>query len=174
MTPEQIARNRAVQAELYGQPLSDLFRHLADALQLNQAGLAHVLGLSQPMLSQLISAQRVKIGNPAVLQRVQSLGDLAGEAPELKPADLRRRIADVANATGGWSSTSQPVLRTDARHVVRAIQALLRSTASAAELQAAARRLEDAHPGVAEFLRVYGTGHVDAAAEHYARIQGLR
>ena len=41
--------------------------------------LAGVLGLSAPMLSQLISAQRIKIGNPAVYERLVMLEERRGE-----------------------------------------------------------------------------------------------
>ena len=70
---EATARARELQRNWYGEPLGALFRKLIDDLGLNQARLAGVLGLSAPMLSQLMSGQRAKIGNPAVVQRVQAL-----------------------------------------------------------------------------------------------------
>ncbi len=76
---EATARARELQRNWYGEPLGALFRKLIEDLGLNQARLAGVLGLSAPMLSQLMSGQRAKIGNPAVVQRVQLLQDLAGQ-----------------------------------------------------------------------------------------------
>ncbi|GAA4953472.1 hypothetical protein GCM10023238_19920 [Streptomyces heliomycini] len=79
---EATARARELQRNWYGEPLGALFRRLIDDLGLNQARLAGVLGLSAPMLSQLMSGQRAKIGNPAVVQRVQLLQDLAGQVAD--------------------------------------------------------------------------------------------
>jgi transcriptional regulator with XRE-family HTH domain len=174
MGPEQIARNRTLQAELYGEPLGELFRHLADQLGLNQSRLSEVVGLSKPMLSQLMSAQRVKIGNPAVLQRIQALGELAHEvsAVDLEPPVLQQRLAEVAAGSGGWSRTTQSAPR-EPQGAVRTLQAVLRATASAAELLSAAERLETTHPGIAELLRVYGAGRTNEAVAHYRRIEHL-
>ena len=55
------------QRALYGEPLADTAARVMGALGLTQARLAQVLQISAPMMSQLISAQRVKIGNPAVV-----------------------------------------------------------------------------------------------------------
>lgn len=79
---EATARARELQRSWYGEPLGALFRRLIDDLGLNQARLAAVLGLSAPMLSQLMSGQRAKIGNPAVVQRVQALQELASQVAD--------------------------------------------------------------------------------------------
>src|SRR4051812_50089730 len=92
---EATARARELQRNWYGEPLGALFRKLIDDLGLNQARLAGVLGLSAPMLSQLMSGQRAKIGNPAVVQRVQLLQDLAGQV-----AGGRGRAAGGAGRRG--------------------------------------------------------------------------
>src|SRR3954452_22198394 len=76
---EATARARDLQRTWYGEPLGALFRKLIDDLGLNQARLAGVLGLSAPMLSQLMSGQRAKIGNPAVVQRLHALRGLGPE-----------------------------------------------------------------------------------------------
>lgn len=97
---EATARARELQRSWYGEPLGALFRRLIDDLGLNQARLAAVLGLSAPMLSQLMSGQRAKIGNPAVVQRVQALQDLAGQ------------VADGSVSAGrpptGWTRSRRP------------------------------------------------------------------
>jgi hypothetical protein len=66
----------AAQTEMYGEPLGDRMGRLLGAYQVSQARLAAVLGLSPPMLSQLMSAQRAKISNPTVLGRLVRLEEL--------------------------------------------------------------------------------------------------
>lgn len=176
---EQVEVNRALQREAYGEPLADAFRRSMEAFGLTQAGLAGVLGMSPPMLSQLMNAQRVKIGNPAVLSRLQALGELAASvrggdvAEEQVPALLE----EIKASTGRWTSTgthaAQPVGPTADEAVVEGVRALLRAVASGQELRAAAEVLEEGHPGLAEVLRVYGLGQPDAAAEHFARHRDL-
>lgn len=76
------------QVALYGQPLSTRFGALLEAYGITQRRLAEVLGLSAPMLSQLMRAQRTKIGNPAVYERLLLLearmaeGRVGGETLE--------------------------------------------------------------------------------------------
>src|SRR5262245_22418237 len=68
-----VARNVSLQREWYGESLGDRVRRLVVAFDVSQAQLAEVLGLSAPMLSQLMSGRRAKIGNPAVLARMVML-----------------------------------------------------------------------------------------------------
>lgn len=68
----------AVQTEMYGEPLGRRFARVLAAYGVSQARLAAVLGLSPPMLSQLMSGQRAKISNPAVFGRLVRLEELAG------------------------------------------------------------------------------------------------
>jgi len=173
VTPEQIERNRANQADLYGEPLGDLFRRVADTLGLNQAKLSDVIGISRPMMSQLMNAQRVKIGNPAVLQRVQALSSLADDVVQhaMGPSELDERLRDISKASGAFSTTTQAVTAIDPRAAVRVIQGLLRHAASGAELVVVAEQLEPDHPALADALRVYGLGGTDAAVDHYRHIQ---
>ncbi|MEP6649017.1 MAG: hypothetical protein ABJA74_03775, partial [Lapillicoccus sp.] len=86
---------REQQRSLYGEPLGDLLTRLMRAFDLTQGRLAETIGLSAPMLSQLMSAQRVKIGNPAVVQRVQALIRLADEVSHLTRDQLEARLAAV-------------------------------------------------------------------------------
>jgi transcriptional regulator with XRE-family HTH domain len=173
VTPEQVERNRAMQAQLYGEALGDLFRRIAEALGLTQARLAATIGLSAPMLSQLISAQRVKIGNPAVMQRVQSLAELAAEAGggRLPPAELARRLDVISGAQSVLTQTTRAGLSGEPQAAAKAIRALLRRTASEDELRSAVRTLESEHPALAELLRVYGLDSPDAAAAHFENVQ---
>ena len=82
----------AAQTEMYGEPLGTRMGRLLAAYRISQARLAAVLGLSPPMLSQLMSAQRAKISNPAVLGRLVRLEELAAAAtdPATREASLEQ------------------------------------------------------------------------------------
>src|SRR6478609_5534839 len=96
------SRAQELQRNWYGEPLGDLFRRLIGDLGLNQARLAGVLGLSAPMLSQLMSGQRAKIGNPAVVQRLQALQDLAGHVADgsVTSSEATSRMEDIRQSSG--------------------------------------------------------------------------
>lgn len=172
---EATARARELQRSWYGEPLGALFRRLIDDLGLNQARLAAVLGLSAPMLSQLMSGQRAKIGNPAVVQRVQLLQDLSGQVADgsVSAAEATARMDEIKKSQGGsvLSTTGQTVGTGSGaptvRRVVREIQSLLRSVAAASDIIEAAGTLAPEHPELAEFLRVYGAGRTSDAIAHY-------
>ncbi|MGE9808922.1 MULTISPECIES: helix-turn-helix domain-containing protein [unclassified Janibacter] len=83
------------QRALYGAPLSELGAEVRTSLGLTQGRLAEALGLSAPMLSQLLSGQRVKIGNPAVVHRLQRLLALAHEGGNLTPDELQARLGEI-------------------------------------------------------------------------------
>jgi hypothetical protein len=168
MDEVDIQRNREQQARLYGAPLAVLCRRVHDVLGLNQARTAEVLGLSRPMMSQLISAQRVKIGNPAVLHRLQMLGDLCDEIDQgrIDPADVPGRLGDIAGTAANLARTQQTTVLSDPAAAARVVQDLLRGAGSAEELLHAAALLEIQHPRIAELLRVYGAGRTDETVEH--------
>ncbi|MEU1666496.1 DNA-binding protein [Streptomyces sparsogenes] len=167
------ARARELQRSWYGEPLGALFRRLIDDLGLNQARLAAVLGLSAPMLSQLMSGQRAKIGNPAVVQRVQALQELSSQAADgrVSAAEAAERMEEIKKSAGGSVlNTAQTTASTGAptvRRVVREIQSLLRSVSAAGDIIDAADTLAPTHPELAEFLRVYGAGRTAEAVAHY-------
>ncbi|AXE22049.1 DNA-binding protein [Streptomyces globosus] len=171
---EATARARELQRSWYGEPLGALFRRLIDDLGLNQARLAAVLGLSAPMLSQLMSGQRAKIGNPAVVQRVQALQDLAAQVSDgsVSAAEATDRMDEIKRTQGGsvLSSSTQNSTGSGAptvKRVVREIQSLLRSVSAAGDILDAANSLAPSHPELAEFLRVYGAGRTADAVAHY-------
>jgi hypothetical protein len=185
ITPmDQTAQNRQLQTELYGEPLGDLVRRISGTLGLTQARLAEVIGLSAPMLSQLMSAQRVKIGNPGVVSRLQALDELAGRegAAQLAPEAIESALAEISNATGAFTRSSPRATVSRApdagapslssRAVVREIQGLLRDVASADEIQRAAALIQADAPGLAELLLVYGAGRTDDAVAHFERRTG--
>ncbi|WEH40742.1 helix-turn-helix domain-containing protein [Streptomyces sp. NBC_01218] len=171
---EATARARELQRSWYGEPLGALFRRLIDDLGLNQARLAAALGLSAPMLSQLMSGQRAKIGNPAVVQRVQALQELAVQVADgsVSAGEATDRMDQIKKSQGGsvLSSTGQTTTSGQAptvRRVVREIQSLLRSVSAAGDIIEAADSLAPTHPELAEFLRVYGAGRTADAVAHY-------
>ncbi|WP_418952774.1 helix-turn-helix domain-containing protein, partial [Streptomyces purpeochromogenes] len=165
---------RELQRSWYGEPLGALFRRLIDDLGLNQARLAAVLGLSAPMLSQLMSGQRAKIGNPAVVQRVQALQELAGQVADgsVSAGEATDRMEEIKKSQGGsvLTSSGQTTSSSGAptvRRVVREIQSLLRSVSAAGDIIDAADALAPTHPELAEFLKVYGAGRTADAVAHY-------
>ncbi|WP_328318514.1 helix-turn-helix domain-containing protein [Streptomyces sp. NBC_00388] len=171
---EATARARDLQRSWYGEPLGALFRRLIDDLGLNQARLAAVLGLSAPMLSQLMSGQRAKIGNPAVVQRVQALQELSSLVADgsVSAGEATDRMEEIKKSQGGsvLSTTGQNSAGSGAptvRRVVREIQSLLRSVSAAGDIIDAANALAPTHPELAEFLRVYGAGRTAEAVSHY-------
>lgn len=158
----------------YGEPLGDLFRRLIADLGLgNQVRLATVLGLSAPMLSQLMSGQRAKIGNPVVVQRLQMLQELAWQVVEgtTGTTEAAARMDQIKKWGGtsvlGTTHSSGRSAVASPRDIVHGIQTVLRSVAAADEITDAARTLAPAHPELAEFLRVYGTGRTSDALHHF-------
>lgn len=174
------ARNLKRQLEWYGEPLGDRFRRLLDHLELSQAQLAGVLGLSAPMLSQLMSGQRAKISNPAVLSRLLQLEAAANEPTwdSLSPAEQVRRLEEIRGTQRSTLTVDQgretpPGPATPSDPVI-AIQSLLRDVASASDLQGAADLLDDRYPELAEALRVLGAGRTQDARAYYTNITNRR
>ncbi|MFV0464354.1 MAG: DNA-binding protein [Nostocoides sp.] len=142
--------HREQQRELYGAPLAELMGTVQQALGLNQAKLAGALGLSAPMLSQLISAQRVKIGNPIVVERLRALLDLSERAQDLT-AEQRHGEIDRIRAEVTTVHDTHP-------GPTAAVARALRQTANAAQLGEAADRLSDM-PQLAALLRSAAAGY---------------
>jgi transcriptional regulator with XRE-family HTH domain len=172
MTREPTAqqqRNRAEQERLYGAPLGDLVRELGTVFGLPQGRLAGVLGISAPMLSQLASGHRVKLGNPAAVLRLQRLLELA-------PAVSEGRTTAQDALEGLSRDGSEPFLtrstRATSRRTAEAVQQLFSAVAPAERYRLAAARLESELPEVAELLRVYGAGPLGAAEEHLGSVLG--
>jgi transcriptional regulator with XRE-family HTH domain len=165
------AEKVAEQQRLYGEPVGDLVRRVTNGLGLTQARVAGVLGLSPAMLSQLMSGQRVKIGNPQAVSRLQALLALADEAPQLTRDAIAERL-DRISASQSSLTTSQ-LAATPPADTADVVRRLLRAVASGQELDAAARALEDVAPGLAEVIRIYGTGAREDAARHLATVAHL-
>ncbi|HET6295457.1 MAG TPA: DNA-binding protein [Kribbella sp.] len=170
---DQTAHHLQQQTELYGEPLGDLMRRIGGTLGLTQARLAEAIGLSAPMLSQLMSAQRVKIGNPAVVSRLHALDELAIRVGTdgLEPAEITAALDQIRGTTGAFTKSvpTANIARPSARTVVREIQDLFRSVASADEVHRAADLIVAQSPSLAELLLVYGAGRTDDAVAHFER-----
>ncbi|HET6987104.1 MAG TPA: DNA-binding protein [Kribbella sp.] len=102
---DQTAHNLQQQIELYGETLGDVVRRVAPPLGLTQSALAQVIGLSAPMLSQLMSAQRVKIGNPAVVSRLRAVSELAdlAVAGGINPDDIPSELDGIRASTSAYT-----------------------------------------------------------------------
>jgi hypothetical protein len=102
---DQTAHNLQQQIEMYGETLGEVVRRVTGPLSLTQGGLAQVIGLSAPMLSQLMSAQRVKIGNPAVVSRLRAVSDLAdlAIANEIAEHEIPHELDRIRAATGAYT-----------------------------------------------------------------------
>ena len=164
-----LARNRGRQRELYGAPLGDRLRRLTAELGITQGRLAQTLGVSPAMLSQLASARRVKIGDPAVLARLQLLDHRCAAGPPRGPGAIDALLTEVAGAQLRWTGADVPdvacghepgVGRPDPRQAgrdgplaARTPADALRTVAPPARLAAAAAALTPGFPELAEVLR---------------------
>jgi hypothetical protein len=96
----------AQQLAMYGESWADRFGRLLAGFGVSQSRLAAVIGLSAPMISQLMTGQRVKISNPAVYGRIVRLEEMLS-TPAVRQGDrehIARLLAEVA--------ASQPSLTT--------------------------------------------------------------
>lgn len=90
----------AQQLQMYGENWADRFGRLLKGYGISQSRLAAVIGVSAPMISQLITGARVKISNPAVYGRIVRLEELVVSAA-MGNADAaeRGRILDEVTAS---------------------------------------------------------------------------
>lgn len=150
---DTVARNLAQQREWYGEPLGDRVRRLVVAFDVSQAQLAEVLGISAPMLSQVMSGRRAKIGNPAVLARMVMLEhrvltpDVAsGDKQAMRDALEEIRCSRPTVGRGGLPVRDRPG---EAGSVLSG----LRELADPDELMEAARLIGPRFPALAQLLR---------------------
>lgn len=141
------ARNVALQRQWYGEPLGDRVRRLVVAYDCSQAQLADVLGISPPMLSQLVNGRRGKIGNPAVLARLLLLERrvLTPDVATGEPAALRRALDEVRGSTPTVGSGAEPAAD-------EVVVPALRRLAATTELREAASVLAPRFPALAGLL----------------------
>ncbi|MEU5852795.1 helix-turn-helix domain-containing protein [Saccharopolyspora shandongensis] len=156
-----VQRNLALQRQWYGEPLGDRVRRLVVAFRISQAQLAEVLGISAPMLSQVMSGRRAKIGNPSVLARLVMLerkvlipGVAAGDEDAIKQA-----LEDVRQSRPSVGRDNLPVM--GSANGEEAAWPALRQVAKPGELAAAASLLEGRYPALAQLLRRAANGDPD-------------
>ncbi|SFQ05730.1 hypothetical protein SAMN05421810_104329 [Amycolatopsis arida] len=150
-----VQRNVALQREWYGEPLGDRVRRLVVAFDVSQAYLAEVLGISAPMLSQVMSGRRAKIGNPVVLARMIMLERkiLLPDVAAGRKEALRAALEDVRLSRPRVGRDTLPVAAaTDDQPALAA----LRDVAEDEDLVAAADRLDPDFPAIADLLRRAG------------------
>lgn len=147
-----VQRNLALQREWYGEPLGDRVRRLVRAFNISQAYLAEVLGISAPMLSQVMSGRRAKIGNPSVLARLIMLErkvlipDVAAGIPEA----VKQAMIDVRDSR---PQVGRDVLRVDGSSDATSAAAALRNILSSEDLIAAAELVDEEFPELGDVLR---------------------
>lgn len=150
--PKIVQRNLALQREWYGEPLGDRVRRLVRAFNTSQANLADVLGISAPMLSQVMSGRRAKIGNPSVLARLIMLERkvLIPDVAAGRPEAIKQAMLDVRDSR---PQVGRDVLRVDGSSDANAAVAALRNILSSDDLQAAAELVDDEFPELSDVLR---------------------
>ena len=132
MDTQTIEANRRQQAELYGRPLGEIVRELTAALHLSQGRLAEVLGMSAPMVSQLASGHRVKMGNPQAVARLQALIELAPMVPHMPPEQVTGRLEEIAQRSTTITQAAPAQSLVDGLRALAPKQALLGAAAGAA------------------------------------------
>lgn len=153
--PKIVQRNLALQREWYGEPLGDRVRRLVKAFGISQANLADVLGISAPMLSQVMSGRRAKIGNPSVLARLIMLERkvLIPDVAAGKPEAMRQAMVDVRESR---PKVGRDVLPVDGGSDATAAVGALRNLLASDDLLAAAELVDDEFPELADLLRRAG------------------
>lgn len=170
MESDDVTSTRARQIELYGEPLQTVLGRCAATLHLTQARMSELLGVSAPMLSQLINGKRIKIGNPAAAQRLQWMTQIAhqvdgGELPLAEAVAQLERNAATQEVLAPPSTTGR---RT--RPLGADVQELFRQAASAGEWLQAAEAVRTRHPEIAELMVVFGAERADRANAYAERV----
>lgn len=153
--PKIVQRNLALQRQWYGEPLGDRVRRLVRAFNVSQANLADTLGISAPMLSQVMSGRRAKIGNPSVLARLIML-ERKVFIPEVAAGDpeaMKQAMEDVRESR---PMVGRDVLRVDASSDANAAVDALRNILSSDDLVAAAELVDEDFPELGDLLRRAG------------------
>ncbi|WP_345605047.1 XRE family transcriptional regulator [Pseudonocardia adelaidensis] len=138
---------RERQRELYGAPLRTVVYRLLADYGISQARLARIIGLSPAALSLLVSARRVKISNPLVHTKLMVLDQRRPKA--------RAQLADrgtIETILTTVARIGRPWPHHTGRHDDGGAPTGLRY-ADSEELEAAAARIRDEFPAIADMLR---------------------
>ena len=140
---DELETNRAAQRALYGETLEQRLGAITRAYGISQRRLARALGISAPMLSQLISARRVKMGNPRAHERMAVREQRSAEidSPE-RAEEILEAVgsSDVATTTPMRADTGRTPV-TESPQASHSIAAALGEEVGAEELRIAARVL---------------------------------
>lgn len=153
--PKIVQRNLALQREWYGEPLGDRVRRLVRAFNISQATLADAIGISAPMLSQVMSGRRAKIGNPSVLAKLIML-ERKVFVPDVaagKPEAIKAALLDIRDSR---PTVGRDVLTVDGSSDANAAVAALRNILAAEDLIGAAELVDSDYPELADLLRRAG------------------
>ncbi len=174
MSQDAVAEQATRQAQLYGAPLAEVIDQVTSRLGLTQGRVAQILGLSAPMMSHLVSARRVKMGNPVAHARLIRLRQLADEvaAGRIPSSAVPGELETIAADTDTWAGTTTTHVTGDEAATARRVQELFRHVASAADWLEVAALVEQRHPEIAQLLRVYGAGRTGAAEDHWTATLG--
>ncbi|OZM80021.1 hypothetical protein [Pseudonocardia sp. MH-G8] len=137
-----MARER--QKDLYGASLRSLVYGIVEDYGISQARLARVLGISSAMLCQLVSGERIKIGDPVASARLMILDQRRALVRRLDAPRIKEVLDEVARIRDPWPRGG----RTSSRAIGD-----LREIADAEQLETAAAKLDDDFPRLADFLR---------------------
>lgn len=163
----RVAHVRAEQTRLYGAPLGTLVTELTGTYGMSQRRLARILDISAPMVTNLAVGNRIKIGNPSAVQRMQRLLEMASDVRAGRISAENALDQIEAEQTGAvLTRTSERMRRQGAQDV----QMVLRWAASADELTRAADLLDRDFPALAEVVRTYGLGRSGDAAAHFQNV----
>jgi threonine dehydratase len=96
-----VEERRHQQVELYGESVDALARRCERLLGLGVPALADVIGLSVPMLNQLLTGERVRIGNPIAIARLTRLREFADQltSGEASRDDIALTVAQIRAST---------------------------------------------------------------------------
>ena len=117
----RVEQQIAEQRRLYGEPVGDLVRRVTGGLEITQAMVAGVLGLSPAMLSQLMSGQRVKIGNPLAVARLQALLGLAEEGTDLSRREVTERLEEIRQSRATMTTAQLSGSTRDSAELLRRV-----------------------------------------------------
>ena len=175
VSKQRVAEVAALQREWFGRPLGELFAQVCDIGGLTQAQLGERLGISAPMVSQLMTGRREKPGNPPVQDRIIALSHAMDDfdGGRIDGQGIRDML-DSLRSEAPMSSRSSVVPRSavgnDPMAYTQFLRNLLSAVASAGEIDGAAKLLSKKYPELAELLRVHGTGRASEALAHLQRL----
>lgn len=92
---------RRQQVELYGDSVDVIAQHAHQLMGVDTDELADVIGLSAPMLTRLVGAERIRIGNPVAIARLTRLREFAEELMrgEAHREDIPLTLAQIKAST---------------------------------------------------------------------------